>query len=71
MGSSMLHIETWADRMMAQGARRVVLGLLERHFGPVSEEVRNRIERIRSIDRLTRLAERVPTAHSLQQIGLG
>jgi hypothetical protein len=68
---NLLYIETWEDRMQAQGARKVVLSLLEERFGAVPEEVRNRLEKIRSIDRLTRLAQKAVTAKSLKSLRLG
>jgi len=68
---NLLYIETWEDRMKAQGARKVVLGLLEERFGAVPEEVRNRLEKVRSVDRLTRLAQKAANAKSLKSLRLG
>jgi hypothetical protein len=73
MSSSSLF--TWTDRLfmdgMNKGARELLLRLLEVRFGPVPDEIRQRIEKIRSWDRLTRLAERVLSARSLKGMRLG
>ncbi|MEA2602655.1 MAG: hypothetical protein QOF89_3647 [Acidobacteriota bacterium] len=53
-----------------QGARQVLLHQLGKRFGPLPETVRRRIEAISSLDRLTELAERVLSAHSLEEMGL-
>jgi hypothetical protein len=66
---------TWTDRVEIEGekkgVRRLLLHLLERRFGPIPDEIRQRVEKIRSEDRLTRLAERVLTARSLKEMRLG
>jgi uncharacterized protein DUF4351 len=66
---------TWTDRLFVegkkQGAREVLLQQLERRFGPIPADIRLRIEKIRSLDRLTLLAERVLTARSLREMRLG
>src|SRR5688572_19003944 len=64
MAQSLLFRTSWADKMMGEGARQVLLGVLEQRFGPVPDETRQRIEKIRSVDRLTRLAQKVLTAKS-------
>ncbi|MFL6196401.1 MAG: Rpn family recombination-promoting nuclease/putative transposase [Thermoanaerobaculia bacterium] len=53
------------------GTRRTLLRLLERRFGPVPKEVRGRIDTISSVRDLETLAERLLTARSLQDLGLG
>jgi len=45
--------------------RKVLLSLLEQRFGPLSAETRTQVEAITSLERLTRLSERVLTARSL------
>lgn len=50
--------------------RKVLLGLLEQRFGPIPMETRARVEAITSLDRLTRLSERVLTARSLAALRL-
>lgn len=53
-----------------EGARKVLLRLLGHRFGRVPVAVRRRVEEIDSVDRLIRLAERVLTARSLEDLGL-
>jgi len=55
---------------MQGGARQLLLHLLGKRFGPLPENVRRRVETITSLDRLTELAERVLSAHSLEEMGL-
>jgi hypothetical protein len=66
---------TWTDRVEIEGekkgARHVLLLLLEDKFGPVPDEIRQRVEKIRSLDRLARLARRTLTARSLKGMRLG
>lgn len=70
MSQSLLFRTSWADKMMGEGAQQVVLGVLEQRFGPVSDEIRQRVEKIRSVDQLTRLAQKVLTAKSLRSLRL-
>jgi uncharacterized protein DUF4351/putative YhgA-like transposase len=53
-----------------RGARQVLLHQLGKRFGPLPETVRRRVEAIDSLDLLTRLAERLLSAHSLEEMGL-
>jgi hypothetical protein len=53
-----------------EGVREVLLRLLERRFGPIPEEKRRGIEAITSRARLNRLADRILTARSLDEMGL-
>jgi hypothetical protein len=66
---------TWTDRLLVegekQGFRKALLQLLEQRFGPIPDDVRQRVEKIRSEDRLTRLLEKVLTARSLKEMRLG
>ena len=55
---------------LEQGARRVLLRLLGQRFGQLPDSVRRRVAEIDSVERLTRLAERVLTASSLEDVGL-
>jgi predicted transposase YdaD len=50
--------------------RKVLLNLLEQRFGPLSEETRSQVEAISSLERLTRLSERVLTVRSLAALRL-
>lgn len=60
----------WSERKRRDGARGILLRLLERRFGPLSEEVRHRVEEIKSDRRLERLADKILTARSLREMGL-
>lgn len=74
--------ETWADRMRAEGmekglekgkqdgARQLLVALLVQRFGELPGACRRRIAAIRSLDRLTGLAQQVLTARSLSELGL-
>jgi predicted transposase YdaD len=69
---------TWSEKLEAkgqekgrtQGAHQLLLRLLGKRFGPLPENVRRRVETITSLDLLTELAERVLSAHSLEEMGL-
>lgn len=69
---------TWADRMRAEGMEkgreegtRELLGkLLRLRFGELSPRTLKQLAAIRSLDRLTRMAEQVLTAQSLAELGL-
>ena len=78
---------TWSEKMIAkghkegrrvgreegreQGARTLFLDLLSERFGAVPDRVRQQVEAIDSMDRLSSLARRALTARSLEEIGLG
>lgn len=53
-----------------EGMRAVVLGLLERRFGPLPAASRAKLERIPSAEELSRLADRVLDARSVEDLGL-
>jgi predicted transposase YdaD len=55
---------------MGEGAQQVLLHQLGKRFGPLPETVRRRVEAIDSLDLLTRLAERLLSARSLEEMGL-
>ena len=55
---------------LRQGAKRVLLDLLGKRFGPLPEGVRQRVEEIASTDRLSRLAQRALSARSLEEMGI-
>jgi hypothetical protein len=72
---------TWADRMRHEGLlegraeavenlRSVVLHQLAQRFGPLPERVRSRVERLRTLRSLGRIAEQVLVAKSLRDLGL-
>jgi hypothetical protein len=53
-----------------RAVKKVLLGLLEKRFGPLPLETRARVEAITSLDRLTRLSERALTVRSLAALRL-
>lgn len=53
-----------------EGRQDLLLDLLEQRFGSVSASTRRRVRAIDSADELTRLAQRVLTAGSLEDLGL-
>jgi len=69
---------TWSEKLEAkgrgegrgEGARELLLLLLAERFGPLPEGARRHGEQISSLQRLTQLAKRVLTAHSLEEMGL-
>jgi len=69
---------TWSEKLEAkgrgegrgEGARELLLSLLAERFGPLPEGARRQVEEISSLQRLTQLAKRVLTAHSLEEMGL-
>ncbi|HEY0558428.1 MAG TPA: hypothetical protein VGG20_29525 [Thermoanaerobaculia bacterium] len=72
---AMLYRMSWKDEMLLEGERRgirrVLCDQIEDRFGPVPDEIRSRIETIRSLDRLQRLARKLPSAKSLKSLRLG
>ena len=76
---------TWAEKFEAQavergrqeglqeglrGMREMLLRLLERRFSPLPGGVPQRVSAIDSTEELTRLAEKVLSARSLEELGL-
>lgn len=69
---------TWAEKLVAegieqgveQGVRQTLLHLLGARFGPISDEVRRRIEAIGSVERLNQIADQILFARSLEEISL-
>jgi uncharacterized protein DUF4351 len=53
-----------------QGARELLLRQLRRRFGPLPAEVEQRLQEVSSLARLSRLAEQVLVAGSLEEMGL-
>jgi hypothetical protein len=62
--------EQGRDLGRVEGMRSVVTGLLERRFGPLSSASRERVEEITDADELSRLADRVLDARSVEDLGL-
>jgi len=69
---------TWSEKLEAkgeakgrgEGVREILLLQLAERFGPLPEGARRQVEEISSLQRLTQLAKRVLTAHSLEEMGL-
>jgi hypothetical protein len=57
-------------RGRAAGAREILLHLLRQRFGPLPAEVERRLQEVSSLARLTRLADQVLVARSLEEMGL-
>ena len=55
----------------AEGARKILLRLLTVRFGPLPAAARREVAAISSLARLNQLAEKVLTARSLEEMGLG
>jgi hypothetical protein len=68
---TMLYKTSWADKMMGEGARQMLLFLLEDRFGSIPEEVKARLQRIRSLERLNRLARKAYAVESIKDLRLG
>jgi hypothetical protein len=62
---------SWADKMQGQAVQSTLLSILEERFGSVPEDVRARIGRIYSLDRLNQLARKAVTARTLKSLRLG
>jgi hypothetical protein len=61
---------TWSEKLEAKGVREILLLQLAERFGPLPEGARRQVEEISSLRRLTQIAKRVLTAHSLEEMGL-
>jgi hypothetical protein len=65
---------TWAEQLeekgMERGVRQTLLHQLGVRFGPLSDEIRRRIEAISSVERLNQIAEQILVARSLEEMGL-
>lgn len=61
---------TWSERMIADGMRQILLHQMDQRFGPVPERVRKKVEGIYSATRLTRLADKLLIAGSLEELGI-
>ena len=65
--------EQWKQegfREALESLRRVLLNTLEARFGPLSEEVRRKVEGIDSFEELAELSVRVGSVSSLDSLGL-
>lgn len=61
---------TWSETQRFEGASQLLLHQLAKRFGPLPEKVRKQVEAITSFDKLNKLAERVLSARSLEELGL-
>jgi hypothetical protein len=73
---------TWADQLRKEGqeqgvekglelgVRQTLLRQLGARFGPLSEDVKQRVESIHSVERLNQIADQVLVARSLEEMGL-
>jgi flagellar biosynthesis/type III secretory pathway protein FliH len=62
--------EQGREQGLEQGFRQALLRLLGARFGPLSDDVKRRVEAIRSIERLNQVAEQILVARSLEEMGL-
>jgi len=53
-----------------EGFRQILLRQLGARFGPLSEDVKRRVEAIGSVERLNQIADQILVAHSLEEMGL-
>jgi hypothetical protein len=58
------------EKGLEQGVRQTLLRQLGVRFGPLSEDVRQRVEAISSVERLNQIAEQLLGARSLEEMGL-
>ena len=65
---------TWAEQLkqegLEQGFQQALLRQLGVRFGPLSDEVKRRVEAIHSRERLNQIAEQILVARSLEEMGL-
>ncbi|HEY2737132.1 MAG TPA: hypothetical protein VGK45_01940 [Thermoanaerobaculia bacterium] len=61
---------TWADQLRKEGVQQTLLRQLGVRFGPLSDDVKQRVEGIGSVERLQEIAEKILVAHSLEEMGL-
>jgi len=70
---------TWAEQLETrgrerglreglEGVRSLLLQLLDQKFGPLPQRIRQRVESLSPVDRLTRLAERALVARTLDEL---
>ena len=63
-------VMTWSEKIKASAQKDLLLVQLTERFGPLPDSARRHVEEISSFQRLTRLARRVLTAGSLEEMGL-
>ncbi|MFQ6041466.1 MAG: DUF4351 domain-containing protein [Candidatus Poribacteria bacterium] len=62
--------ETYFDKLERRGMRKILTRQLQAKFGPLPQEVADRVNKIESEDELQKIAEKVVTASSLAELGL-
>lgn len=62
-------IEKGIEQGILRGECKTLLRQIERKFGPVSQDVRGRLEAIMDVEELDRLADSILTAQSLEEMG--
>jgi flagellar biosynthesis/type III secretory pathway protein FliH len=63
-------LEQAREKGLVQGRRDLLLDLLERRFGPLPKATVQRVQALGSPEELSRLAERVLDARSLDDLGI-
>src|SRR6185369_6997555 len=63
-------VQKGVEQGMEQGVRQTLLRQLRLRFGPLSDEVKRRVEEIHSVERLNQLADQILGARSLEEMGL-
>jgi hypothetical protein len=63
-------IEVGVEKGLERGARQMLLRQLGFRFGPLSDDVKQRVEEIHSVERLNEMAEQLLVARSLEEMGL-
>jgi len=63
-------VEKGLKKGLEQGARQLLLRMLGLRFGPLSEDVKRRVDEIHSVERLNQMADQILVARSLEEMGL-
>jgi len=63
-------LERGLEQGREQGVQQTLLRQLGLRFGPLSDDVKRRVEAIRSLERLNEIAEQILVARSLEEMGL-
>jgi hypothetical protein len=65
---------TWAEQIFDEGeekgVRQTLLRMLGLRFGPLSADVKRKVEEIHSVERLNQMADQILVARSLEEMGL-
>jgi len=62
--------QTYFDKLEQRGMRKILTKQLQAKFGPLPQEVVDRVQKIESEDELSELAEKVIKVSSLSELGL-